>query len=920
MTAFIGIFWSDEPFEPGRNSASRIRLSMIHRFSSRRQKLDTSFLASRLQGAKAYDRIAGYFSSSLLEIAGEALEAIEGPIRIVCNSDLDVRDVETARAAQQAMRQEWCATEPERFAHDERERFRRLYALLRSDHLHVKVLPKSKFGLVHGKAGVITLADGAKTSFLGSANATAPAWSANYELLWEDDSAEAVDWVQEEFDALWNHSYAVPLADFVIEDIGRIAERTVIQTVDDWNDEADPASAAIELPVFREGFGLWEHQKYFVKKAFDAHQRPQGARFVLADMVGLGKTLQLTMSAFLMALHGDKPILVLAPKPLLWQWQDEMTELLDMPSAVWDSQKKHWVDENGIEHPSAGHEGIARCPRRVGIVSQGLITHRSEAATHLQKLEYECVIVDEAHKARRNNRNPFRGTERPNPNNLMQFLLDVSPKTKSMLLATATPVQLHPLEGWDLLYILAQGSDAVLGNPWSPWREAEKALDVVMGRESLPDDDWARWKWIRNPLPPADEHRTFNLIRRSLNLKASDATAPGDAWDQLRRSDKQRVRQVADEFAQHHNPFIRHIVRRTREYLETTIDESTGEPYMDPIEVELHGEAPAESIPLPAYLEDAYQHAEQFCQLLGQRMQAAGFMETLLLRRVGSTIYAGQQTAERILSDWTRLDDPETDTHDDQNRTLTADEEDCLREFVRALDANRERDPKYQQVVEYLIDRGWLQRGCIVFSQYFESVWWLASQLSEGDLPNEKIGIYAAREKSGIMQGGTFAVRPREDLKQMVRRGELRLLLGTESASEGLNLQRLSTLINLDLPWNPTRLEQRKGRIQRIGQRSDTVHVYNMRYRGSVEDRVHELLSERLQQIHTLFGQVPDVLEDVWIEMAFDKIEKARQVIDKVPEQHPFEMRYEQIETVDWESCTDVLEAGARRDRLMAGW
>jgi len=58
----------------------------------------------------------------------------------------------------------------------------------------------------------------------------------------------------------------------------------------------------------------------------------------------------------------------------------------------------------------------------------------------------------------------------------------------------------------------------------------------------------------------------------------------------------------------------------------------------------------------------------------------------------------------------------------------------------------------------------------------------------------------------------------------------------------------------------------------------------------------------------------------VWIELAFDKIEKARQVIDKVPEQHPFEMRYEQIETVDWESCTDVLEAGARRDRLMAGW
>ncbi len=112
---------------------------------------------------------------------------------------------------------------------------------------------------------------------------------------------------------------------------------------------------------------------------------------------------------------------------------------------------------------------------------------------------------------------------------------------------------------------------------------------------------------------------------------------------------------------------------------------------------------------------------------------------------------------------------------------------------------------------------------------------------------------------------------------QMVRRGELRLLLGTDAASEGLNLQRLGTLINLDLPWNPTRLEQRKGRIQRIGQLRDTVYVYNMRYKGSVEDRVHELLSERLAAIHQMFGQIPDILEDVWIEVAMGEIEHAKQ-------------------------------------------
>lgn len=82
---------------------------MINRFSSRRAEIHESFLNDRLRGAQAYDRIAGYFSSSILEVAGEALENVRGKVRIVCNSDLDVRDVETARAAELAIRREWCS-------------------------------------------------------------------------------------------------------------------------------------------------------------------------------------------------------------------------------------------------------------------------------------------------------------------------------------------------------------------------------------------------------------------------------------------------------------------------------------------------------------------------------------------------------------------------------------------------------------------------------------------------------------------------------------------------------------------------------------------------------------------------------------------------------------------------------------------
>jgi len=122
-------------------------------------------------------------------------------------------------------------------------------------------------------------------------------------------------------------------AEFTIEDIERLSRRVVIAPVGEWqrrpeipHEEPRAGSVFVEAPVYRRQAGLWEHQKYFVKLAFEAHlQAPGGARFVLADQVGLGKTIQLAMAAELMALVGDKPVLVLAPKTLVWQWQDELT-------------------------------------------------------------------------------------------------------------------------------------------------------------------------------------------------------------------------------------------------------------------------------------------------------------------------------------------------------------------------------------------------------------------------------------------------------------------------------------------------------------------------------------------------------------------------------------------------------------------
>lgn len=914
--------------------------SPIRRFSSRRERLAQSFLAERLRGAKAYDRIAGYFCASILETAGEALQSVEGPIRVVCNSGLRPQDVATARAAAAALRQEWCGFKPEDLVEDggdaARWRLSQLYSFLSAGKLQVRVLPDQHFGLIHGKAGVITLADGSKTAFLGSVNESRAGWTLNYELMWEDSSPDAVQWVQEEFDALWTHHAAVPLAAFIVQDIARLSRRTVIPAVADWDTEArtkgedpKPEAVFVEAPVYRKQAGLWEHQKYFVKLAFDAHlHTPGGSRFVLADQVGLGKTVQLAMAAQLMALVGEMPVLVLAPKTLIWQWQDELLELLDMPSAVWTG--KQWFDENEVEYPAIGPEGIRKCPRRVGIVPTSRAIFGCPDAELLKTLSFECVVVDEAHHARRQNLGEGRDGEKPDANNLLRYLYELSPRTTSMLLATATPAQLRPVEAWDLLDVLSRGSEAVIGGPWSRWRRAEQALGLVMAQIARPDDEVEMWDWVRTPFPPRTEHVDFGILRRLLDMPDECVSAAGSDWEKLGPAGTSPVRQMFPRFVEQHNPFIRHIVRRSRKYLEETRDPETGEPFLAPITVELHGERDDDAIRLPPYLREAYALAEAFCQKLGERMRGSGFLKTLLLRRVGSSIAAGHKTAEQMLGSWQEIETGATVLEDDEeerdtghadavSRTLTGEERALLKRFVASLEANQERDPKYAIVLECLTTRRWLEKGCIIFSQYYDSVRWLAEQLMR-DLRGEPIGVYAGSGKSGIWDDGRFTSVAREDIKRRVQRGQLRLLLGTDAAAEGLNLQRLGTLINLDLPWNPTRLEQRKGRIQRIGQLNDTVHIYNLRYLGSVEDRVHQLLSSRLQDIYTLFGQLPDVLEDVWIDVAMGETERAKQIIAAVPREHPFDVKYRHISKIDWESCERVLASGAVRAVLSRGW
>jgi len=930
----------------------------ITRHSSRRQRLDQSVLAQRLDGAASYDRIAGYFRSSLFEVAGEAIAKVDGTVRIVCNSDLDPQDLITAAAAQAALRRSWCAGQPERAPPVALPRYRALHDALTQGRMEVRVLPDAAFGLIHGKAGVVRRADGSATAFLGSVNETAAAWRLNYELLWEDNDPATVAWVQEEFDALWNDPRAVDLAccPFIAQDVERILSRRLIEP-SDLRAITDPteaaAAAAVETPVYRREQGLWPHQKYFARLALERH-RLGGARLVLADQVGLGKTIQLAMAALLMALDDPDggPILVLAPKPLLQQWQDELMELLSLPSARWNGRA--WVDEHDLEYPSEGMRSLGKCPRRIGLVSQGLVVRGlPEATSQLLNRRYTCVIVDEAHRARRRkaprvDAGPDEIDERAEPNNLMAFLRELGPRTKSLLLATATPVQLHPVEAWDLLHILSHGNEGVLGGRTctSPWYQASRCLAIASGDAMAPTEDLRDgWDYVRDPLPSRFEHPAFDRIRRGLDAADTQWQFRPESLDLLSPA-IQRVQLqnlLLPHYGENFNPLLRCIVRRTRAYLESTINPATGEYYLPRVAVKLFGEDDADALVLASYLREAYEEAENFSRLLLQRVKGAGFFKTLLLRRLGSSMEAGRRTVAKLLGEEPSLAEDDEEDDDDEDVTVqpgrpareasdfnrfTAVERASLERCLKLLREGGNQDPKLDAVMGYLlgthpgIEGRWIDRGCILFSQYYDTVFWIGNALARRDeFAGLEIGLYAGSHRSGLWRGGRFERRERDDLKARVRAGELRLLLGTDAASEGLNLQRLGALINIDLPWNPTRLEQRKGRIQRIGQARSEIWIANLRYRDSVEDRVHQLLADRLEAIHGLFGQIPDTLEDVWVQLALHDEQAARQLIDRTAAtRNPFDIKYSKVEDADWETCASVLNAVSMKALLAKGW
>ena len=862
----------------------------------------------------------------------------------MCNGDLDPFDVKVAKAArdgQEALARtlvsSWQATENGLDLLLSRERYRRLHDLLASGRMKVRVVPRDEQNVfVHGKAGVIEHGDGTVFSFVGSVNDSASGLRHAYEILWADEDEVAAQWVREEFEYFW--SQGVDLPDAVVKHVAAMANRIEYRSIEEARDATGlvPAEAVLaERPIYKGGQILRAWQKRFVQTCVEDHRLHGKARYLLADDVGLGKTLSMAAAALVLSILNDKPVLILAPATLIWQWHEELDDKLGLPAAVWSTQRKCWLDGERRPLTQRGDpELVAKCPWRIGIVSTGLIINGDDAGERgtLAKKSFGVVLLDEAHKARspRETRNGITTATR---NNLLRFLRTVARNADSVLLGTATPIQLDAVELWDLLAAVGQGAPQVLGSPieGSEWLRDE-SMQFLTGERPWPQADTSRWGLFRNPLPPSFEHSVFRDIRSDAALDTSNIVGP--RYDDLRSDIRSEFLEEFSVLTERHNPIVRRVVRRTRPMLEERR-------LLKRIGVITH---PRASDELPSRLFDgqglvmglaftaAYEAAEQFSRLYAARQPGAGFLKTILLRRIGSSARAGLDTARHLLG---RLDDagiPEQEIGDEGEPKDAAPPDDNEMRLLRDVERNltsvvnrSDIDPKLEVILHYLRDTGWLEaNGAIIFSQYLATAEWVAEALCDA-FPHEPIALYAGGSASFVQRGSDRRTATREQIKASIERGDIRLVCATDAACEGLNLQRLGAQVNVDLPWNPSRLEQRKGRVQRIGQVRDDIHVLNLRYAGTVEDDVYRALSERFGDIFSVLGQLPDGFEDEWISAVLRDRDSVKNFSQRVEQTRPpMELRYlrdiADDKGLDWEYTEKVLSSRDLDEWMRRGW
>lgn len=184
-------------------------------------------------------------------------------------------------------------------------------------------------------------------------------------------------------------------------------------------------------------------------------------------------------------------------------------------------------------------------------------------------------------------------------------------------------------------------------------------------------------------------------------------------------------------------------------------------------------------------------------------------------------------------------------------------EKEEIESLLSKLDSIRGTDSKFDVFWSALKDITADGRPVLVFTEYADTMEHLRDQLRP--TYGATLGCYSG-DGGQVWNGSEWRSVSKSDITERLFNGDLKILVCTDAASEGLNLQAASALINYDLPWNPSKVEQRIGRIDRIGQQQSTLPIRNLFLRDSVDMTVYSALRMRCKLFERFVGRMQPIL------------------------------------------------------------
>ena len=789
-------------------------------------------------------------------------------------------------------------------------------------------------------------------AFEGSNNETYSGWMSNYETFNAFESWDQHVWdrngapIVVDFERHWDENppegwkmYSVPEAahqkliaaadpdqvrqalsaqnriDELDEILGRIGRaRGETATVDPLTD----LYAFLDTPrrVYGVGIGTsvvepWLHQYDIARKVTAAWPTSR----LFADEVGLGKTIEIGLVIReLLISQRIRRVLLLVPASVMWQWQSELWEKFTQAVPVLSGNRLVWPSgarPDGLtEDRIVGNRWDAA---NVMIASSHLARRRSEQPSLIDR-HWELVVVDESHHARRRGGDPRKN----DPNALLRLIraMKRNGSWDGLILATATPMQMHAHEAYDQLDLCGlPGPPAEY--PDAPSWATTQAPGFVSYYQQLAEDDPESRKWTHlRDLSRSQfaEHPEPNPhLISTLDRNVTDRV--------LRRSEKRVIEQFHESF--NDRPYQR-INSVTRRWLDTWLREHT------PMRTLTHrntrhllrvyqanGILPGDIVIPTRNIQDLHMrftHTEQnlydrietwirnqyaavadAAAAGDHRAKALGFVMTVYRRRLTSSFHAitvslekrraaladrqtyaaalldedDRNAADDIDVDVDIVFDPHVGTAATDIIAATADEIAELDDFIDALNNRPSFDSKLDRLVTDLRKElgstkpDGSPRQAIVFTQFTDTMDSLREEFA--NLWRGSVACYSGRGgETHNPDIGKWESATKADVRRRFSNGEFRVLLGTDAMSEGLNLQTCDLLYNLDLPWNFMRIEQRIGRIDRIGGHT-TVQIVNLLIDGTVEERIYSGLKDHFDDFNAVVGAAQPVLSQTGV-------------------------------------------------------